>query len=192
MVTKRGWVWVLVAALLAGRAVAGLQSPAYWAAVQSAAAIREGHGPRQLAIFFDPNCPYCHHLYEALQPLIGPHHLTVSWIPVGILTLTSYGKAAALLRAPDARAALARDERGFGPTGGDVVPRRATPKVAAELAANAALLSRGGGEGVPFLVFVTPTGVRTLTGLPPRPRLQALLGQLVSRTVKPTAETAAP
>lgn len=190
MVAKAGLALVLAGALLAGGAQARVQSHAYWTAVQSATAIREGHGRRHLAVFFDPNCPYCHRLYVALQPLIGPRHLTVSWIPVGILTLSSYGKAAGLLRAADPVAALAQDERGFGPTGGDVVPRRAIAPVAAELAANADLLTQGGGRGVPFLVFATSTGVESLTGLPPTPRLLALLGSLAP--VRTSQKTAAP
>ena len=81
-------------------------------------AISEGRGGRQLYVFVDPNCPFCHRLFQRLQPLIGPHHLTVHWIVAGFLRATSAGKAVAILGARG----LAANNRLLAMTGPELVP----------------------------------------------------------------------
>ncbi|MDA8389798.1 MAG: thioredoxin fold domain-containing protein [Gammaproteobacteria bacterium] len=165
----------LVLCAVIASAHARVVASGYWTRLQTATGIREGHGPTALVVFFDPNCPYCHRLYDKLQPLLRTHPLAVQWIPVGILTLSSFGKAAALLKARDPQAALAAAENGFGPGGGAIVPRRATPSIAQALRTNERLLGEGGARGVPFLVYRDPAGsVHTITGDPPTVRLQRL------------------
>ncbi|MDA8360592.1 MAG: thioredoxin fold domain-containing protein [Gammaproteobacteria bacterium] len=161
----------------------------YWARLQTAASIREGHGPTAFAIFFDPNCPYCHHLYAQVQTLLRARTLTVEWIPVGILTLSSFGKAAALLRAPHPREALAAAENGFGPGGGAIVPRRATASIGRALRINEQLLGEGGAQGVPFVVYRGANGrAHTITGDPPSARLRALWTRLAPKTKRRRAK----
>jgi thiol:disulfide interchange protein DsbG len=63
--------------------------PATWVA--------EGKGTRVVYTFFDPDCPYCHKLYDALHPLGPKQYLKLRWIPVGMLADTSLDKAAAIL-----------------------------------------------------------------------------------------------
>lgn len=140
-----------------------------WTRLKNAALISEGTGQRRLYVFFDPDCPYCHRLYEDLQPLIGPKGLKVGWVPVGILKISSFGKAAHLLEAKSPWQALARAENGYrGERGLAVTPRRATVKIAADLMRNAHLLRSAGGNGVPFLVYKDQEGlVRATVGDPP-------------------------
>lgn len=60
--------------------------------------LTEGSGPVRLDVFFDPNCIYCHRLWQSFQN--DPnwrHEFTVNWIPVGFLKPDSAGKAAAIL-----------------------------------------------------------------------------------------------
>ncbi len=177
----------VVAALvfLAGAQVAHANLPKgpLWGFLRHTASIRQGVGPARLYVFFDPNCPYCHRLYEALQPLIRRTGLAVRWVPVGILALSSYGKAAALLEATDPAATLARMEQGFRNGRGALRPARATARVAHGLLYNVRLFEASGAQGVPFLVFRTPAGnVRTVEGDPPG----AALARIVAGVTGPS------
>jgi len=71
--------------------------------------------PHKAYVLFDPNCAYCHMLYQELQPLIQKGVLQIRWIPVAIRP-NSTGKSARILYASTnkARAALlAQDEASF-------------------------------------------------------------------------------
>ena len=163
-----------------------------WTFVRHTAAIREGRNPVRLYVFFDPNCPYCHDLYETLQPIIGSEKLGVGWVPVGILALSSYGKAAALLEAAHPAAAMARMEAGFHEGHGAIRPRRATALVARGLLYNFRLFEAVGAQGVPFLVYKTRAGhVHTVTGDPPDSALADIVARLSGRP-KSTPRTATP
>lgn len=156
--------------------------------------ITEGHGPHHLIIFFDPNCPYCHKLYTELQPLIEPDRLTIGWAPVGILTLSSFGKAAALLEAPKPLIALIHGEQSYDTRGRGmaITPRRATAVVKKALDTNAQLLNRLGGLGVPFTVYrLRHDEYRGVTGEPRQATLQQWLHRL-SRHIKPQLKRVGP
>src|SRR5699024_11211169 len=68
-----------------------------------------------LYAFIDPNCIYCHKLYQQAKPLISSGRLQVHWIMVGVLGQSSIGRAAAILAAEDSVAALAKNEASFQP-----------------------------------------------------------------------------
>ena len=90
-------------------------------------AVSLGSGPRVVSVFFDPNCPYCHELYDAAEHWVGREGLQFRWIPVAVLAPSSEGKAAAILQAPDRAKALARNEDDFNEnpeagSGGGIVP----------------------------------------------------------------------
>ena len=75
-------------------------------------AITRGHGPYTLFIFWDPNCLYCHLLYEKIaRDTYAQRRLTIHWVPVGIIKTSSLGKAAAVIAG--GWPALQKDERGF-------------------------------------------------------------------------------
>ncbi len=38
-----------------------------------------------LYVVFDPKCPYCHKLYQALRPAVAAGQITVKWLPVIVL-----------------------------------------------------------------------------------------------------------
>ncbi len=152
---------------------------ALYRALAGATAITEGQGPRVVYDFFDPNCPYCHILYERLQGLIGPYHLTVHEIPVGYLTSSSMGKAAALLEASHKHAALRALEAHYSwKTGGSIAPRPVTPAVRRELARNLRLDTLAAGFPlVPILVYQKADGtIRIMnSGAPPVWALKQIL-----------------
>ena len=164
-----------------------------WTFVRHTASIREGTRPVRLYVFFDPNCPYCHDLYEALQPFIRRQAIGVRWAPVGILAMSSYGKAAALLESAHPAAALAAMEQGFHGGRGAVRPERATPPVARGLLYNSRLFEAAGAEGVPFLVYKARGGrVHTVMGDPPAQALARIVARIGGSPPRSTPQTAAP
>ncbi len=70
-----------------------------------------GHGSRTLWVYFNPDCSYCHRLWNALS---GVSDLTVHWIPVSFsLKPASMARSAAILSAKDPASALAENEDHF-------------------------------------------------------------------------------
>ena len=182
--TRRFWYSLLfLAFFFAGPAQAATPGAAdrLLAGMDQATAIAEGTGGRVVWIFFDPNCPYCHKLYERLRPWVGKDNLQFRWVPVGLLTPTSEGKAAALLQAGDPLAALRRSENDFnlsaaGPGGGIAPARRMAGKTRMDLQANLALLQGENLTGVPLMVFRRKDGGAALfMGAPTPAQLAELL-----------------
>lgn len=61
------------------------------------AGLSEGHGPVHLTIFVDPNCIYCHLLWEKLQSPALKGRFTITYVPVAFLKKSSLGKAETIL-----------------------------------------------------------------------------------------------
>ncbi|ODC04570.1 hypothetical protein BFW38_14555 [Terasakiispira papahanaumokuakeensis] len=68
---------------------------------------------QMIYVFFDPNCPYCHMAWKALQPYRAAG-LTIRWIPVAYLKPDSRNKAAALLDSDQPDALLSLNMTQFG------------------------------------------------------------------------------
>lgn len=151
--------------------------------IKQATWIRDGKSAHLIYVFFDPNCPYCHKVYEILRPQVQRGEVELRWIPIGKLMVTSLGKAAALLEDKDPTAALARNERNFsqatGSFGGieeEPLPREDTLR---RLKANHDLLQRSGNDGVPALLYRTKEGkANLLVGAPPAATLEAVVKAL--------------
>lgn len=143
--------------------------------------VAEGKGPHVVYIFFDPNCPYCHNLYENTRSWVKQGKLELRWIPVGILVATSQGKAAAILGAKDPLKAFYRNEEHYNRSagGGGIDEDLATAEVTKKLQANVDLLARTRVGAVPLMLFRTDTGAPTLVpGLPPKDKLAAMLNHV--------------
>ncbi len=144
--------------------------------------ITEGKGPHMIYIFFDPNCPACNQLHHALRPWVERGAVELRWIPVGILMLTSHGKAAALLEAKDRQAALQENEAKFNPATGfggiseEPLPAETTVK---QLDANAKLLKHTANMAVPTLLFRDKDNKTTIIqGVPPAAHLEKMIKEL--------------
>ena len=143
--------------------------------------ITEGSGKHIIYIFFDPNCPYCHKLYETLRPLIAKRDLQLRWIPVAMLSETSLGKAAAILQAADPLSAFHNNEDDFGLSdlgpGGAIAPAAVlSDQTRLNLAANLSLLQEQNLFGVPVVVFRATDGEGLmLYGVPATENLNRLL-----------------
>ncbi len=128
-------------------------------------AVTLGSGPRVVDVFFDPNCPYCHRLYEDLQPWVGKQGLQLRWIPVAVLAPSSEAKAAAMLQSTDRRKALARNEDDYdenpraGSGGGLAPAAQVSPATRDELARNLKVLhSAGAYFAFPMMVWRDRSG----------------------------------
>ncbi|WP_296658321.1 thiol:disulfide interchange protein DsbG [Paraburkholderia sp.] len=90
------------------KVVGGQLSGGVWSQLEKSHWIREGNpnSPRIMYVFTDPNCPYCSRLWSDTQPWVKAGKVQIRNILVGILTPTSYGKAAALLSAKDPQKAF--------------------------------------------------------------------------------------
>jgi len=151
--------------------------------IQQATWFRDGKSAHVIYVFFDPNCPYCHKVYEMLRPQVQRGEVELRWVVVGKLMATSTGKAAAILEAKDPTEAFYRSERGFsqetGTFGGieeEPAPRDDTLR---KLDANLALLKRSGFDAVPALLFRTRDGrADFVRGAPPAAFLEKLLKEL--------------
>lgn len=130
------------------------------AAAPKATWIVQGQGPRELYVFFDPNCGYCPMIYKNLQPLIAPYDLQLRWIPVAMLDATSIGKAAAILQAKDQKAALDYNEAHYNSEAhtGSISEEIPSAVTETRLRANEILLNQVGIPVVPTLLFRAKTG----------------------------------
>lgn len=145
--------------------------------------LRDGQSKHVLYVFFDPNCPYCHKLYEALRDPVALGEVELRWIPVGISRESSLGKAAAILEAKNPVDAFHYNEHYFTFDGGkfggieeEPLPREETLK---KLAANLRLLERAGVLAVPAMLFRTRDGiVRYVPGAPPAATLEEIVHNL--------------
>ncbi|MGE5320400.1 MAG: thioredoxin fold domain-containing protein [Hyphomicrobiaceae bacterium] len=168
------------------RAAAPTAADNLLAHIEQATYVAEGRGPRLLYIFFDPNCPYCHGLYQNLRAWVGKDGLQIRWVPVGILTPTSEAKAAAILQAANPMAALHQDEDDFGfadygDSGGGIAPAmQINAKTRQALAVNLSLMEAQHIYGVPVVLFRDRSGRgQVLVGAPSSPaEVKALLARI--------------
>lgn len=127
------------------------------------------NAPHKAYIIIDPNCIYCHMLYQEVEPMIQQGQLAVQWIPVGFLHASSAGKAAALLNAgtPAQQIALLKqNETTFNTTeeeGGiaAISEDNSDAKVSAAFSAvekNTNFFSQMGFVGTPTLLYKDASG----------------------------------
>jgi thiol:disulfide interchange protein DsbG len=143
--------------------------------------IAQGHGPHVLYVIFDPNCPYCHVLYDELQPRIHPDQLTVRYVPVGYLAPSSFGKAAAILEAKNPLAAMQKNEKGFNVTSHDGAIPEILPNTASTnaLHSNMGILKATGQKIVPTLIYTRRDNtVKIIKGTPDQADLPAVLKEI--------------
>jgi thiol:disulfide interchange protein DsbG len=162
----------------------------FWQALTHTQYIAEGKQGPVVYLFLDPNCPYCHKLYDQLQGKVAKGKLRLRVVVVGFLSPSSRDKAAAILAAADPRAALAKNESGFAirdgrPEGG------IAPADSALVAKEAGILHRNfsflqgkesllddvppGAVTVPLLVYRRQGQLHYLVNLPTEEQWQEIL-----------------
>ena len=71
------------------------------------------NAPQSMYVIFDPNCIFCHILFEATQKQVDSGQLIIRWVPIGIISRSSPFKAMAILSAESPIEALKENEDGF-------------------------------------------------------------------------------
>lgn len=148
----------------------------YVISVTAKAALKEAAGttwfvdgkdsaPHKAYILLDPNCIYCHKIYQEVFPMIDSGNLQVRWIPVGFLKETSPGKSAALIQASKTQGAkmadwlLRKDELNFDDQHeeGGIPVLSSTEKGAkaafTAVSVNTQFFSKYGFQGTPTLIY---------------------------------------
>lgn len=119
----------------------------------------------QAYIVFDPNCIFCHRLFESLQPFIQNGSLAIRWVPVAFLKATSTGRAYAMLSSSNPEAVLLQNEKNFNEAteeGG--VPPLSNPsaKVQQQLQNNMAFLTEAQIQATPAIFYKNASGIATM------------------------------
>lgn len=140
--------------------------------------------------FVDANCPYCHYLWQAVQPYEAAG-LQVRWIPVATLGPTSMPKAISVLAAADKLAAFRKMEENHGkpwtaPAGMNAASH---PAIATAIGANGEAMEAFGIGGTPGVVWRDRQGkVRVRSGMPRLSELPAITGLPAQRNANPALE----
>ncbi|MDE2091862.1 MAG: thiol:disulfide interchange protein DsbG [Gammaproteobacteria bacterium] len=137
------------------------------------------HPVHVLYAFTDPNCPYCHKLWVAMQPYYH-RDVQVRHILVGIISASSPGKAAAILDARDPSAALRKNEARWGMRadgGGGIAPLAQPSSTDLKiLALDQALMQDFGIPGTPALMYQDKQGkIHVMAGLPDKTELAGII-----------------
>lgn len=149
--------------------------------LEKSAFVTEGRTKAPVSVvyaFVDANCPFCHHLWRAVQPYQAAG-LQVRWIPVATLGPTSMPKAIAVLSAKDRTAAFRQMEAAHGKpwNGAAQFSERAHPAVAASIRSNGELMEQFGIAGTPGVVWRDKQGkVHVKAGMPRLSELPAITG----------------
>lgn len=115
-----------------------------------------GTGGPLITAFIDPNCIYCHHLYEALAPLIAAGRVRVRYVVVGTLKASSVPRAASILGASDPARALARNEAAYdaeSEEGGYPIAPTIDPSLVSAVTGNNRLFASAGMTGTPEILY---------------------------------------
>lgn len=119
----------------------------------------------QAYILFDPNCIFCHRLFEAMQPAIASGKLAVRWVPVAFLKANSQGRVYALLSSKDPLAMLQQNEKNFNDQTEDGgIPPLSSPstQVVQQLQNNMAFLTETQIVSTPAILYKTSNGTPKL------------------------------
>lgn len=114
---------------------------------------------KELWVFFDPNCPHCHTIWETTRGFIDSGELKVNWMPVAFLSNTSAGKVARFWQAEDQIATFNESEAKFDQGGAEPLNSdEITSETREMLEKNLDYMRDFGSNGTPTVVYKTETG----------------------------------
>lgn len=147
-----------------------------WTELGKANWIAEGASkPKRIVyVFTDTECPYCHKLWQATQPLLAGSDVQVRQIIVAVIAPKSLTRAAAILDAPDPEAALRQHENSFGHS--TIQPLASVPAATRKrIGMNIALMEKMGLHGTPTTVYKDASGkIHILSGMPSDQRMKSI------------------
>ncbi|MDO8775925.1 MAG: thiol:disulfide interchange protein DsbG [Burkholderiaceae bacterium] len=149
-----------------------------WKQLENSTWIADGskNAPRVIYTFTDPNCPYCNKFWNDARPWVSAGKVQLRHVIVAILTDTSAGKAAALLSAQDAQAALTQHEQQHA-SGGIKPLGQISATVRAQLEANQKLMQQLGASATPTIFYKDGSGnLQKMQGAPSAEMLVKIMG----------------
>jgi thiol:disulfide interchange protein DsbG len=131
---------------------------------------------RVVYVFFDPQCPHCAALWEAVKPLKSQARFV--WIPVGLIGDKSFSQGAAILGAPDPATKMEENETSVRAQQGGISAMGVQDAQKDAVKGNTALFTSFGFSGVPTIVgkHAQTGGVVTIDGAVPAVTLAQRLG----------------
>lgn len=131
---------------------------------------------RVVYIFTDPECPFCHELWKAMQTATAPD-VQVRYLLVAVIDADSRGKDAAILESANPAATFERQERSFDQ--GGIAPKSTSqPATNATIATNEALMQQLHIYGTPGLVYLDEhQHLNVFAGMPSPTQLRSILGK---------------
>lgn len=137
-------------------------------ALQTANFIEQGAktAARNMYVIFDPNCIFCHALFEATQKQVDAGNLAIRWVPIGIIKRSSPLKTMAILSAKSPLEALKQNENGFNyakEEGGITPVTNPTSKEIEQFNHNMTIL-KGLINSVPVVVYKNAAGQARVSG----------------------------
>ncbi len=136
------------------------------------------NAPHQAYILFDPNCVFCHRLFQAVQPAISSGQLAVRWIPVAFLKPTSKGRVYAMLSSQDPLAVMQQNEANFdeqSENGGVPPLTSASTAVEQQLQNNMAFLTETQINSTPTILYKTSDGTAKIANGVDPAKLEGLI-----------------
>ena len=135
------------------------------------------HARREIVVFFDPNCPFCARLWDALQPWRA--QLRVEWIPIAFLRPSSIRIAATMLTAPHPAQALAENEEHYQyqTRSGGLLPALTQPAPLLQKIGRSTAIWQENFDVSPTILYQGPHKLHDVLGLPSTKQLHELLGK---------------
>ena len=143
------------------------------------------NAPHKIIAVMDPNCIFCHRLYEALKPHVASGQLAVKWVVAGFLKPDSAGKEYAILSAKDPAKALAENEANFNERTeeGAITPlKNPSTQVKQAVADTNAFLQNNQIPGTPVVMYLDQNHKpQLIEGMPNPTQLKTVLSQSSSQ-----------
>lgn len=149
--------------------------------VNNTAWIQEGNKNAKHLIYVvaDPNCIYCHKLYEQTRSQVKSGDLTIRWIWVGFLKPSSKDIALTILSSKDPIKAMSMDETGFNDQteqGALTVNKNISKEATAKFDKNMAFMNKYQFPGTPVIIYKDNKGeAQASFGLPTDAQLNSIL-----------------
>lgn len=130
---------------------------------------------RQIYVFTDTECPYCHRLWKTMQPMLAAYpDLQVRNILVAVISEDSQPRAETILSSSNPKRAFARHQALFDGKG---LPMAKTdhPELAQKFRANATVMMSYNLRGTPAILYRTSDGlIHRVSGVPDEAKLRSI------------------
>jgi thiol:disulfide interchange protein DsbG len=133
---------------------------------------------RQIYVFTDTECPYCHKLWKAMQPVLASYpDLQVRNILVAVISEDSQPRAETILSSSNPSRAFQRHQTLFEGKGLPMA-KGDHPELAQKIQANATVMMSYNLRGTPAMLYRTSDGIiHRVSGVPDEAKLRGILEQ---------------